>query len=77
MTMNKDVYKFILTILKCFLILLFFGIMLPKILDITLYNFITKINTYDNSILVFNGEHRNMIIIYNYILVFNNFFNIF
>ncbi|NFN87310.1 endonuclease III [Clostridium sporogenes] len=65
--------KTIITLIKCFLILLFFGSLLPKILDMILYNFFIKSKVYENSTLVFKNIDLKIKIIYNYILVFNNF----
>ena len=58
--------KTIITLIKCFLILLFFCSLLPKALDIVLYNFFIKDKVYEN-------RDLKIKIIYNYILVFNNF----
>ncbi|NFT38412.1 endonuclease III, partial [Clostridium sporogenes] len=44
--------KTIITLIKCFLILLFFCSLLPKALDIVLYNFFIKDKVYENSTLV-------------------------
>ncbi|APF27236.1 endonuclease III [Clostridium sporogenes] len=65
--------KTIITLIKCFLILLFFCSLLPKALDIVLYNFFIKDKVYENSTLVFKNIDLKIKIIYNYILVFNNF----
>lgn len=65
--------KTIITLIKCFLILLFFCSLLPKVLDIVLYNFFIKDKVYENSTLVFKNIDLKIKIIYNYILVFNNF----
>ncbi|MCW6077255.1 MULTISPECIES: endonuclease III [Clostridium] len=65
--------KTIITLIKCFLILLFFCSLLPKALDIVLYNFFLKDKVYENSTLVFKNIDLKIKIIYNYILVFNNF----
>lgn len=66
--------KTIIALIKCFLILWFFGSLLPKVLDIVLYNFFIKDKVYENSTLVFKSIDLKIKIIYNYILVFNNFF---
>ncbi len=63
-----------ITAIKCFIILLFFGILLPKIMDLFLYNFFMKNHVYENSTLVFNRLNLKVKLIYNYILVFSNFF---
>ncbi|NFG56972.1 endonuclease III, partial [Clostridium botulinum] len=41
--------KAIVTLIKCFLILLFFGSLLPRALDSVLYNFFMKNKVYENS----------------------------
>ncbi len=65
--------KTIITLIKCFLILLFLGCLLPKALDLILYNFFMKNKSYENSTLVFKNINLKIKIIYNYILVFNDF----
>ncbi|NFF01858.1 endonuclease III [Clostridium botulinum] len=65
--------KAIVTLIKCFLILLFFGALLPRALDSVLYNFFMKNKVYENSTLEFKNIDLKIKIIYNYILVFNNF----
>ncbi|NFR38343.1 endonuclease III, partial [Clostridium sporogenes] len=47
--------KTIIALIKCFLILLFFGSLLPKALDIVLYNFFIKNKAYENSTLLFKN----------------------
>jgi hypothetical protein len=73
MGIDKEFVDFIIISLKCFFVLVFFGLILPRFLDYFLYNFINKPNTYDNSILVYNIVHKNLDIIYNFRNVFNTF----
>lgn len=73
MVINEELGDFIIVLLKCFLILIFLGMVLPKVLDYILYYFISKPNIYDNSILVNNIVNKNLDIIYKYITVFNDF----
>lgn len=60
-------------IVKCFLILLFFGEIFPFILDMLFYYFVDKVAVYDNSVLVYNIINRNIDILYNYIYIFQEF----
>lgn len=69
--MNKNSLEFITTLLECFFILIFFGLLLPKLIDYSLYYYMDK--SYNNSILVYNVVEKNADIISNYIIVFNNF----
>lgn len=69
--MNKNNLEFIIILLECFFILIFFGLLLPKLIDYILYNYMDK--SYNNSILVYNVIEKNINIISNYIIVFNNF----
>ncbi|WP_123053588.1 endonuclease III [Clostridium sp. JN-1] len=69
--MNKNNLEFAATLLECFLILIFFGLLLPKLIDYSLYYYMDK--SYNNSILVYNVVEKNADIISNYIIVFNNF----
>lgn len=73
MIRNEELVSFFIIVLKCFFILIFFGLFLPRFLDYLLYNFISKPNVYDNSIFVHSLVRRNLDIIYNYIYVFEKF----
>ncbi|QGU95165.1 hypothetical protein GOM49_08715 [Clostridium bovifaecis] len=66
MNINRASYKFILLLLKCYLIILAFGIMLPKIIDFILLKFIINFNEYKNSTLVFNALSKYEILLYRY-----------
>lgn len=50
---NKQIYILILTLIKCFLILIVFGILLPELLDKIITYFILK-SKLDGSYLVYN-----------------------
>ena len=69
MSIDEEFADFVIVLLKCFFILIFWGLLLPKFLDY----FISKPNVYDNSILVHNIVNKNLDIIYKYITVFNEF----
>lgn len=73
MILDESKLDFIIEVLKCFFVLIFFGMFLPKFIDLILYNFVIKPHSYDNSIFVYNIFSRNIDIIYNYITVFNEF----
>ncbi|MBC2580343.1 endonuclease III [Clostridium sp. DJ247] len=73
MTMNSEVTEFIIVVLKCFAVMMFWGMILPKLLDYFIYNFINKPNIYDNSILVYNIFHKNLNFLNYYIDVFDEF----
>lgn len=67
---KEEVVDFVIILLKCFLILLFFGMILPKILEILLnnmnYNLISRNNIrFVNS---YTGEKKS---------VANNYLNLF
>lgn len=64
---NKNI-EFILLIIKCFFVLILFGIMLPKLIDNFLY-YLYKGNVYDNSIFVNFLVDKNKKILYNYIYI--------
>lgn len=65
--------KFMFTIFKCFLILIVFGIFLPKLVDYLLYYFIARHDVYQNSIFVYSIFNKNFTVLYNYINVFSEF----
>jgi hypothetical protein len=73
MSLYEKKSGFIIITLKCFFILVFFGVFLPKCIDFVIYNFVVKPHSYDNSIFVYSIFSKNMNIIYNYIIVFNEF----
>ena len=67
--------EFIISIIKCFFILLMFGNYLPKIIDYLLYQYISFHDLHENSTFVYNVISRNRIIIYKYIYTFKSFIN--
>lgn len=73
MIIYSEVTDFIIVVLKCFVIMMFWGMILPKFLDYFIYNFINKPNIYDNSILVHNIFHKNLNFLNYYIDVFDEF----
>lgn len=64
---NKAV-EFVLLILRCFLVLILFGLLLPKLIDNFLY-YLYKANIYDNSVFVNFIVDKNKKILYNYIYI--------
>lgn len=60
----------VILIMKCFLILIFFGVILPKLVDYSIYLFISKSEVHNNSILVYNVLEWDKRIIYNFIYLF-------
>lgn len=70
----KDINNFIILILKCILIILFLGIILPCIFDIVIKMFIIKCEPERNSIMVFNVLSKNKIILWRFIYLVNQFF---
>ncbi|OBR94882.1 MULTISPECIES: endonuclease III [Clostridium] len=73
MILDEKKSEFIIVTLKCFFILVFFGVFLPRCIDFVIYNFVVKPHSYDNSIFVYSIFTKNMNIIYNYTIVFNEF----
>jgi hypothetical protein len=73
MIFNEQKLDFIIGVLKCFFILIFLGLFLPKFMDFILYNFIVEPHSHDNSILVSGIFNKNIELIYNYINIFNEF----
>lgn len=65
---QENVIEFLYLILKCFFILILFGMLLPKVIDGLLYYFY-KTNIYDNSIFVNFLVDKNMKILYNYLYI--------
>lgn len=73
MILNEQRSNFIIEVLKCFFILIFFGMFLPRFIDVVIYNLVVKFHSYDNSVFVYGIFSKNIDIIYNYITVFNEF----
>jgi hypothetical protein len=71
---NKDLWHFIMLTVKCFIILLVMGILLPKAMDYLLENLISNTRIYKNSIVVYKLVDKNYKLVYNYVLTFYLFF---
>ncbi len=71
--MKDDYFNFIIVIIKCFFILLVFGLYLPQILDWILFLFITEKYQHFNSIFVCSEVYKNFKIIYKYKSTYNEF----
>jgi hypothetical protein len=71
---NKDLWHFIILTVKCFIILLVMGILLPKAMDYLLENLISNTRIYKNSIVVYKLVDKNYKLVYNYVLTFYLFF---
>lgn len=70
MIVKAEFIECIILTMKCFLILIFLGIILPKLVDYSIYFFITKSEVHNNSILVYNVLNTDKRIIYNFIYLF-------
>ena len=71
---NKDFWDFLITVIKCFVILMVVGLLLPRVVDFLLQNLISNTRIYQNSTVVYNLVDKNYKLIYNYILTFYLFF---
>ncbi len=60
---------FLISIIKCFFILLMFGVYFPKIINYILIKYIINNNLHENSIFVFKvvNINRKIVSIYSYI----------
>ena len=72
---DKNV-EFLISIIKCFFILLMFGIYLPRIIDYLLYQYLNYNDLHENSTFVYNVVNKNRSIIYKYIYMFKSFINL-
>ncbi|PJI09994.1 hypothetical protein CUB90_19910 [Clostridium sp. CT7] len=68
--MNKEVTLFIIKFLKCFLILIIFGILLPEIADKIITYIVEKKNINSNSYFVYNIFNYSKQFIIKYIYYF-------
>lgn len=73
---NKDLWRFVMLTIKCFIILLVIGIFLPKTVDYLLQNLINNTKIYKNSIVVYKLVDNNYKLVYNYVRIFYLFFEI-
>lgn len=76
MISSKDKVQAILLFIKCYFIILVFGLILPKVIDFILKTFLNKFTIYKNSVFVFNVLSKNEMILYRYIYIVNKFFNL-
>ena len=73
---NKELLHFIVLTVKCFVILLVIGILLPMAIDYLLQNLISNTRIYKNSVVVYKLVDKNYKLVYNYILTFYLFFRV-
>ncbi|MDF2881031.1 MAG: hypothetical protein K0R54_1588 [Clostridiaceae bacterium] len=64
-------------IVKCFFILMVFGIFLPKIIDYLLYIIIISKRPASNSVLVYSLINKNRSFLFNYLKTFQILLNYF
>lgn len=76
MNYENDIEDLILILIKCFLILTIFGLLLPELADYFLY-YLYKNNIYDNSIFVNLIVDKNSKFIYNYIYILKTLLGIY
>lgn len=76
MISSKDKVQAISLFIKCYFIILVFGLILPKVIDFILKTFLNKFTIYKNSVFVFNVLSKNEMILYRYIYIVNKFFNL-
>jgi hypothetical protein len=73
---HKDIRQFALLTMKCFIILIIIGILMPKLVDYLLQNLIINTKIYKNSVVVYKLVDYNYKLVYNYILTFYLFFRV-
>ncbi|KYH29830.1 hypothetical protein CPAL_07630 [Clostridium thermopalmarium DSM 5974] len=69
-------YRFVVLLLKCYLIIFTLGILIPKIIDFILWKFIIEFNRYRDITFVFNILSGYEIILYKYTYMINRFFKL-
>lgn len=60
---GDEIYFLILTLIKCFLILIIFGILLPEVVDIIITYFASKSNLNSDSDFVYNIVSGKVIVV--------------
>ncbi len=76
MSTSKTKMDFIILILKCYLIILTLGLILPKVIDLILCFVISNYTNYRDSTFVLSTIAKNELLIYRYIYIFNSFFRL-
>ena len=71
--MEKDIKLFLIIYFECFFILIFFGEVLPRILELVLNNYYNNPEFHKNSILVGREVNKGLQFIYNYMKTFKLF----
>lgn len=71
--MEKDIKLFLIIYIECFFILIFFGEVLPRILELVLNNYYNNPEFHKNSILVGREVNKGLQFIYNYMKTFKLF----
>jgi hypothetical protein len=73
---HNELSHFVILTIKCFVILIVIGILLPKAVDFLLYNLINNTEIYKSSTAVYKLVDVNYKLVYNYILKFYLFFRV-
>lgn len=76
MDKHKENFQVALLIIKCYFIILTFGLIFPKVIDIVIRRFIYKFTINKNSTFVFNFLNYNDILLSRYIYLANKFFDL-
>jgi hypothetical protein len=76
MITSRKKVDFMILILKCYLIILTLGLILPKIIDLALLFIINRYTNYKNSTFVLNIITKNELLMCRYIYIFDSFFKL-
>lgn len=70
MKRNSSLFYTAKIIIKCFFVLMIFGVFLPKIIDYFLYIILISKRPGSNSVLVYNLINKNRSFLFNYFKIF-------
>lgn len=70
---QRNLYEFIRVLIKCFIILLFFGTVLPKLLNVLIFKFIDINKYHENSTFVNGIFYGNRILVFKYMYIIRSF----
>lgn len=70
MKRNSSLFYTVKIIIKCFFVLMIFGVFLPKIIDYFLYIILISKRPGSNSVLVYNLINKNRSFLFNYFKIF-------
>ena len=70
---QRNLYEFIRILIKCFIILLFFGVVLPEVLNVLIFKLIDINKYHENSTFVNGIFYKNRLFGFKYMYIIRSF----